>query len=40
MAGDRSIDQFLLYHFVVGRVVGGDLCFGREVDGWDVSGGS
>ena len=38
VAGDWTVDQFLLYHFVVGRVVCGDLRFGGEVDGWILGG--
>ena len=38
VARDRPIDQFLLYHLLVTRLVCGDLCVGREVDGWNVGG--
>ena len=38
VAGDRPIDQFLLYHLLVARLVCGDLCVGREVDGWNAGG--
>lgn len=36
MVGDRTIDQFLLYHFLVARVVCGDLHVGGEFDGWNA----
>ena len=38
VAGDWPIDQFLLYHFLVARLVCGDLCVGGEIDGWDAGG--
>ena len=38
VAGDRPIDQLLLYHFLVARLVCGDLCVGGEIDGWDAGG--
>ena len=38
VVGDRTIHQFLLHHFIVARVVCGDLCVGGEVDGWNVGG--
>jgi hypothetical protein len=36
VAGDRAVDQFLLYHFDVACVVRGDLCVGREANGGNV----
>jgi hypothetical protein len=36
VARDRSIDQLLLYHFPVARLVCGDLRVGGEFDGWNV----
>jgi len=38
VVGDRSVDQFLLYHFSVTHVVCGNLHVGGEFDGWGVGG--
>jgi len=38
VVGDRSVDQFLLYHFFFTRVFCGDLRVGGEFDGWGVGG--